>query len=336
VQKEDAPWYSAGQDRSWKHAFQSKADLVSRIRQQKVLGRYDRALKTRGERMILLIGATGTIGSAVARGLAEKQVRFRVLARDPDAAHKALGVGGDFVKGDLFDSESLARAMSGVEKVFLVTPFHLRQIEMKAAAIEAAKEAGVKHIVMSTGIGAGPNAFVEIGRWHGVNQEQVKASGMAYTFLQPTFFMQNMLMAADTSREAGVFYLPLGDSAVAWVDARDIADVGVAALIDQSLENKELPITGGEALTCAALAGILSDVLGREIKFVDVPLQAAKEAMIGAGMPEKLADVMNELYALGPAGHLAHVSPTVREVTGHPPRSFRQFAEDYAGAFGRR
>ncbi len=283
--------------------------------------------------MILVIGATGNIGSAATQQLVSKGADVRVLARDTAKARAVLGPKVQVVQGDLSRPDTVAAAMAGAEKLFLVTPLHLDQIAMKSTAIQAAKKAGVKHIVMSTGIGAAPDAGVEIGRWHGKNQEEVKATGIAYTFLQPTFFMQNMLMFADAIRAQGAFYLPLGDSKVSWVDARDIAEVGVVALTGAGHENKEYPITGGEAINCAGMAQTISGVLGKTVNYVDVPLAAAKEGMTAAGMPEKLADMMNELYALGPAGHLAYVADTVERVTGHPPRSFRQFVENHAAAF---
>jgi uncharacterized protein YbjT (DUF2867 family) len=283
--------------------------------------------------MILMIGATGNIGSEVTRQLMAKGVEVRALVRDVAKAEAMLGSKVQWVTGDLSRPETVAAAMRGADKLFLVTPLHLDQVAMKSVAIQAAKSAGVKHIVMSTGIGAGPDAGVEIGRWHGTNQEEVKATGIAYTFLQPGFFMQNMLMFAGTIREQGAFYLPLGDSKVSWVDARDIAQVGVTALTQAGHENKEYPITGGEAISCAAMAATLSEVLGKSVSYVDVPLAAAKQGMVSAGMPEKLADLMNETYALGPAGHLAYVADTVETVTGRRPRTFRQFAEDHAAAF---
>ena len=283
--------------------------------------------------MILVIGATGNIGSEVARQLVAKGVGVRALVRDRAKAEALLGTKVQLVAGDLSRPETVAAAMAGVDKLFLVTPFHLDQIAMKSAAIKAAKQAGVKHIVMSTGIGAGPDAGVEIGRWHGKNQEEVKATGVAYTFLKPNFFMQNMLMFAGTIREQGAFHMPLGDSRVSWVDVRDIAQVGVVALSEAGHENKEYPITGGETVSCVEMAAILSDVLGRAVNYVDIPLATAKVGMIAAGMPEKLADLMNELYALGPAGHLAYVADTVEVVTGRRPRAFRQFVEDHAAAF---
>lgn len=283
--------------------------------------------------MILVVGGTGNIGSEVVRLLCEKGANFKVLARDKPKTVASLGANVEIVKGDLTAPETVDAAMQGVNKLFLVTPLHLDQVSMKSTAIQAAERAGVKHIVMSTGVGADPDAGVEIGRWHGVNQEEVKKTGIPYTFLQPGFFMQNMLMFSDSIRGNGEFYLPLGDSKVSFVDARDIAAVGVAALTENGHENQAYPITSAEALNCDEVADILSDVVGKTVRFVNVSLEAAKQGMMAAGLPEKLADLMNELYALGPEGHLAYIMDTVEKVTGQPPRSFRQFAQDYASAF---
>lgn len=283
--------------------------------------------------MILLVGGTGNIGSEVARLLGEKGAAFKILARDKSKASALLGANVEIVHGDLSQPETVSAAMKGVEKLFLVTPLHLDQTSMKSTAIQAAKQAGVKHIVMSTGIGAGPDAGVELGRWHGASQEEVKETGIAFTFLQPGFFMQNMLMFADSIRDNGQFYLPLGDSKVSFVDARDIAAVAVAALTETGYENQEYPITGGEALSMNEIAKVFSDVIGKKVSYIDVPLDAAKEGMVAAGMPEKLADLMNEFYALGPEGYLSYVADTVEKCTSQPPRTFRQFAQDYAGAF---
>ena len=282
--------------------------------------------------MILVIGGTGNIGSEVVRLLVEKGADFKVLARDKTKAAESLPAGVEIVEGDLQQPETIDAVMQSVDKMFLVTPLHLEQVSMKSTAIQAAKRAGVNHIVMSTGIGAGSDAGVEIGRWHGVNQDEVMATGIAFTFLQPGFFMQNILMFADSIRANGEFYLPLGDSKVSFVDARDIAAVAVTALTEKGHENQTYPITGGQALGCNELASILSEVTGKGVRYVDVPLDAAKQGMMGAGLPEKLADMMNELYALGPDGHLAYIMDTVEKVSGRPPRTFRQFAEDYSEA----
>ena len=281
--------------------------------------------------MILVVGGTGTVGGEVVRGLKAAGTPFRALVRDPARAGGIAGA--EVVTGDLLRPETLPPALAGVEKVFLLTPLHLDQGRMKANLIDAAAAAGVRHIVLAGAIGAAPDSPVTLGRIHGESQERVKASGMAYTFLQPTFFMQNLLNFAESIRQQGAFYLPLEDSRVAWIDARDIAAVAVKALTEPGHEGKEYPLTGPEALTGDQLAATLSDVLGRAVAYVGVSMEDSKQGMIRAGLDEALADMVNELYALGPMGHLATVLDTVERVTGRPARTFRRFAEDYADAF---
>ncbi|WP_420404229.1 SDR family oxidoreductase [Nisaea sp.] len=284
--------------------------------------------------MILVVGGTGTIGSEVVRLLKVENASFRALVRDPAKVEALKAQGIETVAGDLRQPETLPEALQGVEKIFVVTPLVPDQVEMRAALIAAAKAAGVRHIVMSTGIGAAPDAPVQIGRWHGENQQQAQESGMAWTFVQPGFFMQNLLMYAEAIRDKGEFYMPLGEGKVSWIDARDIAAVAAKALTEPGHENRAYPVTGPEALSGAELAAILTDIAGHTVNYVPISPDQAKQAMTAMGMTEMLADAMNELYALAPAGHLEGVLDTVEQVTGRPARTFREFARDHAKTFG--
>lgn len=284
--------------------------------------------------MILVVGATGNIGGEVAQLLAAKGLPLRVLARDVAKASAQFGEGVEVVQGDLRDPASLPAALDGVEKVFLVTAMALDQVAMKNALIDAAAEAGVKHIVMSTGIGAAPDAPVQFGRWHGESQERAKQSGMDWTFVQPTFFMQNFLMSAPTLVDHGAFYLPLGEnSPVSWVDARDIAAVAATALTEPGHAGRAYTLTGPEAVSCEQIAETMGEVFDKPVRYVPVSSEQAAASMLEMGMPEPLVEAMNELYALGPPGYLADVAPTVADVTGRPARDIRTFLTDYRQAF---
>jgi uncharacterized protein YbjT (DUF2867 family) len=286
--------------------------------------------------MILVIGGTGTIGSEVVRLLRASKAPFRALVRDPAKAPSLQAQGVETIAGDLRHPESLPKALQGVEKVFVVTPLVPDQVRMRATLIGAAKVAGVRHVVMSTGIGAARDSPLQIGRWHGENQTQLEESGMAWTFVQPGFFMQNMLMYAESIRDKGEFDMPLADGKVSWIDARDIAAVAAKALTEPGHENRTYPVTGPQALSAAELATILTDIAGYPVRYVAITLGKAKAAMMAAGVPETLANAMNELYALAPAGHLAGVLDTVAKVTGRPARTFRQFAQEHSAFFAKR
>lgn len=282
--------------------------------------------------MILVLGATGNIGREVVRLLQEKGVETRVLVRDPAKVSGQFGADVEVAAGDLREPASLPAALVGVSKVFLVTPLAVDQVAMKNALIDAAADAGVEHIVMSTGIGASPDAHVQFGRWHGENQERLKQSGIAWTFVQPTFFMQNFLMSAPTIKDHGAFYLPLGDqSPVSWVDARDIAAVAAAALTEPGHERKAYTLTGPAAVTCEQIAQDMTEVFGKPVRYVAVSNEAAKGAMMEAGMPEVLSDAMIELYALAPPGYLADVAPGA--LPGMPRRTMKDFLADYKPHF---
>jgi uncharacterized protein YbjT (DUF2867 family) len=283
--------------------------------------------------MITVFGATGTTGAPLVDALLAKGAKVRAVTSDPAKLDALKAKGCEAVTANFTDPAALERACAGAERIYLVTPAHLDMRRWKANAIEAAKAAGVRHVVLATGLGASPKAKVTFGRWHSETQELLKQSGMDWTFVQPTYFMQNMLWLAPGIARDGHFSMPLGDSRIAWVDVRDIAAVGVAALTGEGHAGQAYPITGGAAISCAEMASILSEVCGRPIRFVDQSLADARAAMLAAGGNPKMVELNIEFYALAQTGKLAEVSDVVARITGRPPRSFGEFAADHAAAF---
>ncbi|HYG81732.1 MAG TPA: hypothetical protein VD861_15150, partial [Pyrinomonadaceae bacterium] len=145
--------------------------------------------------------------------------------------------------------------------------------------------------------------------------------------------MQNSFMFAPTIKSQGAFYAPFGDARVSYVDARDVASVAFHALTEDGHEGKAYEITGPQALSYHDIARELSAALGREVKYVEVPIEAARAAMVSAGMQEWTADTLVELFNFYKDGRADHVRDTVREVTGRDPITFAQFAKDHAQAF---
>jgi uncharacterized protein YbjT (DUF2867 family) len=131
----------------------------------------------------------------------------------------------------------------------------------------------------------------------------------------------------------GVIYLPWGNGKASFVDARDIAIVAVRALINEAHKNKIYTLTGPTALSIDEVAGILSDVAGREIKYVDVPESAARDAMLNAGMAGWQVDSLMELHAINKKSRWSAITSDVQEVTGKPPIDFKEFAREYADKF---
>jgi uncharacterized protein YbjT (DUF2867 family) len=145
--------------------------------------------------------------------------------------------------------------------------------------------------------------------------------------------MQNTFTHAATIKSQGVFYSPFSESKESCIDARDVAAVAVSALTQEGHEGKAYELTGPESLSYDEMARELSAALGREIKYVEIPVEAARSAMTGAGMQAWLVDALVELYYFYKDGGAAHVTGHVRQITGQEPITFAQFARDYRQVF---
>ncbi len=277
---------------------------------------------------ILVTGATGNVGSQVVQQLIASGITPRVAVRSINKAESLKKAGAEPVEMDLDRPETVQSALTGVDKVFLVSPFVPNMVELTAILIEAAKKAKVQQIVKLSAL-AQPG--IALSKWHEEMENAIASADIPFTFLLPNGFMQNFVNAmAETIKSENAFYLNAGEGKVSFVDTRDIASVAVAALITSGHEGQSYNITGSEALSHEEAAAILSQVLGRAINYVDVPEDAVRQGMQGAGMPEPTVNALLELYASYKAGQAATVSPVVEQVTGKQPISFEQFAKDYA------
>jgi uncharacterized protein YbjT (DUF2867 family) len=281
--------------------------------------------------MILVTGATGTTGRYVVQELLAAGARVRALVRKADRASFPDGV--EIATGDLADPGTLASSLHGVERLYLLAPFEPRLVELERNVLDAARRAGVRHIVKHSGLGASPDAPFAIGRWHGEAQRQLERSGLPFTHLQPHSFMQNLLGSAKTIAAEGTLYAPMGDARVSLVDVRDIAAVAARVLLEPGHTGRTYVITGPEALTYRELAAKLSAATGRPVRYVDVTPAQAKQSMMAAGTPEWAADAVNELSAWYRSGHGDLVTQVVTEIGCRTPHTFDTFARDHAAAF---
>lgn len=277
---------------------------------------------------ILVTGATGTVGGEVVRQLAGREgIHVRAAIRDLSKGGALAGPGVTPVLFDYDKPETFAVACQGADAIFLVAPFTPNGVEQAQALIAAARAAGVRHIVKLSVIGS--LGETTVGRWHAAIDAALKQSGMDWTILLPGSFMQNFVKTS-TPRPDGNMYLPVGDAKVAFIDIRDIAAVAVKALTEPGHEGKEYTLTGPAEISYTEAAAGMTEASGRAIRFVDVPESAARQAMLGATMPEWLVNVILELNAAARASHGSHVTSTVQDVLGRPPHTFRDFARDYA------
>lgn len=280
--------------------------------------------------MILVTGATGTVGTEVVKVLASKGEHVRAMVRDPEKAASTLGQGVEIVQGDFGNPETFDAALKDVEKVFLLSPPSPQMGEQQGKFVEAAKQAGVQQIVRLSILPADPNSPIAIGRWHGEADQHVIDSGIAYTLLRPAYFMQNQLMSATTIGSQGAIYGMLGGGKVGHIDARDVSEVAAAVLTSEGHEGKIYPLTGSESLSMTEVVARLSSVLNKEVRYVDVTPEQVKAAITGMGAPEFMADGLVELDAMISEGKADMVTPMVNAILGREPRSLDQFAKDFA------
>jgi uncharacterized protein YbjT (DUF2867 family) len=283
--------------------------------------------------MILITGATGNIGTELVKLFSTRNIPVQAMVLDSSDADAISFSGVEFVEGDFDAPETVAAALDGVERAFLLTPSSERAEKQQIDFVDAAMQSGVKHIVKQSQLGADPNSTARFLRYHAAVEKTLQSSGMAYTFLRPNLFMQGLLNFKPTIMAENAFYAAAGEGKVSVVDVRDIAEVAFTALTESGHERESYDITGPQALTHAEMAGQLSTALGREVKFVDVPPEAMREALLKVGLPAWQADGLVEEYALWSQDEAASVSSDVKDVTGKAPRSFVEFAQDYASEF---
>lgn len=280
---------------------------------------------------ILVLGATGTTGGEVARQLIAAGHRPRLLVRSPDKAAAFQGH-AEIVQGDLDDPASLDRALQGVQKVYMVSAGgHIDALERNV--VDAAKRAGVRHVVKLSVISA-DQPSIGFAKLHGASEAYLKASGLAWTMIRPGNFMTNSFNWAGSIKAQGAFYEPLGAGRYAMVDPADIAGLAVAALTQPGHEGQAYTLTGPVSMDDHGYAAILAEVLGTPVRYVDVPPEAAREAMLGMGIPAGYVELLLELLATMKTGAFdAVVTADVERVLGRTPGTYRAWAERNASAF---
>ena len=274
--------------------------------------------------MILVTGATGTIGGHVVRQLADRGVPFRAMSRNPADLPNA-------VRADFTDPASLAAAVDGVDAVFLVTVPPVPSAAHDIALLDAAGAAGVRKIVKLSAIGSGePFGGSTVGAWHTEAEEAIAASGLAWTVLRPPSFASNFLRYRTMITAGDPIPNVFGPARQPIVDPRDVAAVAVAALLDSAHDGRRYDVTGPELLTFTEQAAVLERVLGRPVQTVDVDLRTQLAA---AGLPPEAIAQVSLGANWAAAGGAEYVTAHVSRILGRPAGTFEQWAIDHRGAF---
>ena len=284
--------------------------------------------------MILLTGASGSVGFELAKLMSARGIAAKAMVRSETAAYRLKGLPGIApVAGDFDDPASLDAVLQGVERAFLVTNSSERAEGQQLAFVAAAQRAGIRHIVKLSQLHAASDSPVRFLRYHAAVEQAIRDSGMSYTYLRPNLFMQGLLGFAGTIVDTGKLFAPIGGSKISLVDIRDIAAVAFAALTAPGHEAQIYDLTGPDALTHDEIATKIGAAIGGTVSFVQIPPDVMRQAAVDAGFPQWQADGLIEDYAHYARDEANAVSPDGPSVTGQPARPFAAFLADYKSVF---
>ena len=281
--------------------------------------------------LILVTGATGTIGSEVVKQLVEAGHRVRALVRDLAKAAR-LRDGVEIVVADLSRPETLPVAFTGVDTVFVASN-GLDIAALEGNAYDAASKASVKRIVKLSGrhLDADFMQRTPLATSQNASEERLRHLGVAWTILRPGAFASNFLLFID--RAQWVVALPVGDGQDTPTDPRDIAAVAVLALTRPGHEGKTYEITGPAFMSYGDMVAKIAAAIGRPLRLVDLPFEVVRDGMVAAGVPLTQADGVMRYFEEGvKAGKIYPPTPTMAELLGRPPRSFDDWVRDHVSA----
>lgn len=268
----------------------------------------------------LVIGANGQIGSTLAGLLAAQgQTVRRATSRTPTQAGE--------VPLNLATGEGLASALAGADQLFLMAPpGFANQHELLIPAIDAAKAAGVRKLLLLSAMGANADDNIPLRR----AELHLERSGLAWNVIRPNWFMQNFhtfwLHGIQTQ---GQILLPVGNAKGSFIDTRDIAAVAAKLLSSDDFVNAAHDLTGSESLDHTQVAAILSKAAGRPIGYTDIPEDAMRQGLLGAGLPADYAEFLLVILGAFKAGYSAGITDSVQRITGNAPIRLEQYAQDF-------
>ncbi len=282
---------------------------------------------------ILVTGATSNYGSAIIQNLTALGADIRALVHAESKAQGLRDAGVEAVVADYLRPETLDAAFEGVDKVLLHTPLSPDLAKMASNDIAAARRCGKPHIVRISEASPEPVSALRVGVQNAEVNAELEASGLPYTSLRPAFYMQNTMLAAQSVASDGMIYMPFEDAKFVMIDMRDAIEAATKVLTTPGHEGQTYVLTGPALLSFHDVASGLSKALGKDVKYVNVPMEAARESIIGMGISEWVAEAFCEYFENYRKGGSAGVSNDFEKLTGHPPRSFETFARDFAQYF---
>ncbi|WP_410871675.1 NAD(P)H-binding protein [Nocardia sp. A7] len=283
------------------------------------------------QHMILITGATGTIGSDIVRQLVTEGVVVRASTRDPERAEFPAGV--EVVRVDYRDPATFGPAMVGIEAAFLVGVPGPDDTGTDAALVAAAQVAGVRRVVKLSAVGTGDPRLGVPGSWHVPGEQAVRDSGLEWTILRSNTFASNTFSWIEPLRDGHPVPNLTGDGSQAVVDPRDVSAVAVAALRSSEHHGRTYTLTGPDLQTGRDQAAVLAEVIGRPIAVTDIAEADARAFMVAAGLPPAFVAGALTGQSFIRGGHNELVTDDIARVLGRPPRSYANWAADHRAAF---
>ncbi len=273
---------------------------------------------------ILVVGASGTVGSEIVRLLKAQGHSVRTTSSKPTSA-------SDTVTLNLTTGEGLDAAFAGIDRAFFLSPGgYADQYQILAPLIAKSKAVGLKKVVLMTAIGVEQNPEAPMRR----AELDLEKSGIPYNIVRPSWFMQNFnTFWVHGIKAQGQIRLPAGDGKAAFIDARDISAVAAKLLVDDKLNNLAFTLTGSELLDHVQVASLISEAAGKPVSYVDVAPEELKQGLLGGGVPADYAELLLLLFTFVKAGYVAVQNNTVLEILGQAPRGFKAYAQDFASSW---
>jgi len=286
---------------------------------------------------ILLTGANGKVSSAAIAALQGSGHKLVALVRDEAKGAELAAKGVEVRVGDLEKLRTVENLFGGVDVAFLLSAPGPGAPLQASNALWAAQQAGVKHVVRMSAVGAAHGAPTLNSRLHALSDSELVASGIPYTILKPHFFMQNLLGLAQTVVDQGMLFFGLGDAKLPMIDVRDIAGSVAAVLANPTPHaNKTYTLTGPAAVSMHQFAAAVGEAIGKSVKYQPVPVAAMVETFAKYGADDYTQVAMRDYFTAYSAGWEDAVTTVVKDLVGREPRGIQEFARDFSGAFGKR
>lgn len=274
--------------------------------------------------LVLVVGASGTVGSELSRLLQEQGYLVRATTSKPvkDGSTNKVHV-------NLATGEGLKQAFEGVDKAFFLSPpGYADQYAMLSPLIQEAKRRGLKKVVLMTAMGANASDETPFRR----AEIDLEKSGLSYNIIRPNWFMQNFnTFWIQGIREQKKILLPAGTAKVSFIDARDIAAVAAKLLTSDEFNNKDFDLTGPESVDHAQVAEAISKVTGQKISYQEIKPEELKAGLSAAGLPKDYVEFLLLIMGFLREGYSARTTDNVKMITGKPPRSLAAYTQDYKG-----